>query len=186
MAKESFRSLITESNEDNCTLQDIVEVLEKLDLSPDQLSNIGEEILENYVYFNDEIEFIIDDTESEGDAKLIGHDEDNTHEFDSDQNDIDDDNLGENEIYVYGLDDLDEEYIKVSKGIRMKNRRLSKKNRRKAVVKKDLKARGKKKCSDNQHVTKVSKGVYKCIAKDSASKKRGRRMKKFKKLYGKS
>jgi len=158
-----FRKLINESLEDVATVADITELLEKLDLDASQLSEIAEEILESYVLFDDELEFIDDEM-------------DGSYDFDHDD-------LKENEIVVEEDEELDEAFNKVGKGERMQNRRASKKMRRKASVKKDLKARSKKKCSGNQRTMKVAKGVYKCVAKDAASRKRGKRMKKFKKLY---
>jgi len=167
----SFRTLILEDQEEHIsdtTNKDIVDLLEHLNLNPEQLEDIAEDILESYVLFSDEFEYI----------------QDGTTPIDEELDDIE---LKENEIIVdeieYLDDELDEAFQKVSKGKRMQDRRKSRKNRRKAVVKKDLKKRGMKKCSGNQHVQKVSKGVFKCVARDSKSKKRGRRMKKYKRLY---
>ena len=165
----SFRELILEEEHvADTTNKDISDLLEHLNLSPQQLEDVAEDILESYVLFNDEFEYVEDKNfdELQEDEILVDDDtEDQLQEDDTEE------------------DELDEAFQKVSKGKRMQDRRKSRKNRRKAVVKKDLKKRSQKKCSGNQHVQKVSKGVYKCVAKDSKSKKRGRRMKKYKRLY---
>jgi hypothetical protein len=123
----SFRELILEevSQEEHIadtTNEDISNLLSHLDLSPEQLEDIAEDILESYVLFNDEFEYIEDEN------------------FDE---------LQENEIVVEDEleddeDELDEAFQKVSKGKRMQDRRKSRKLRRKAVVKKDLKKRAQK------------------------------------------
>jgi len=183
----NFRKLLLETAEDvnsGATVEDITFILEKLNLDKTELEDIAEGILDNYVLFSDEIDFIDNDYEDD-----VSYDEEGTVEYveysdKMDDEDDEDDEYGK-EYDEDEYDEMDEAFKKVSKGIRIANNREAKRKRKRPTIKRGLKKRAQKsaKCSANQHVTKVGPNVFKCVAKNSKDRKKSRRLKKFKRIY---
>lgn len=161
MNKQSFRDLLNESEDDVLTKKDVFNLIDSLNLSPNELEDLSDYILSG-VFFDDELEFVdTDEVQDDDDEYFEVHDDDDDG------------------------DELDEAFIKTSKGIRYKTALMQKKKRRLATVKNDLSKRAEKasKCNKSQRVEKVSKGVYKCVAKTAKDKRRSIRMRKWKKIY---
>lgn len=158
MNKQSFRDLLNESDDDVVTKKDVFNLIKRLNLSSDELEDLSDYLLSG-VFFDDELEFV-----------------------DADELQNDDEYF---EVDDYDDDELDEAFIKTNKGTRYKTALMQKKKRRLATVKKDLSKRSEKssKCNKSQRVEKVTKGIYKCVAKTAKDRKRSIRMRKWKKIY---